>query len=90
MVDQTETFTRHLVRALCGARVGKRFWFSLPKKKHDATKGAIALAVDRRWMLLEGHHNNFCLTDAGRDLVRHGRRIKEPAHHASAERGPQR
>jgi hypothetical protein len=52
MVDQTETFARYLVRALCNATDGKPYWCSLPKNLNDATKGAIALSIDRGWMLL--------------------------------------
>jgi hypothetical protein len=44
-----------------------RSW-SLPETLGDVTKDAIAHAVDRGRMLLEGNHS-ICLTDAGRDLV---------------------
>ena len=70
MVDQSKTFARHLVRAVYYATDGKPFWWSLPKDLNDVTKDAIAHAVDRGWILLEGHHNSVCLTDAGRDLVK--------------------
>jgi hypothetical protein len=69
MVDQTEMFARHLVRALYYATDGKPCWWSLPKDQNDATKDAVARAVDRGWMLLEDHHNSVCLTDAGRELA---------------------
>jgi hypothetical protein len=68
MVDQSETFARGLVRALYYATDGKPVWWSLPTNLNDVTKGAIAHAVDRGWMLLEGSHS-VCLTDAGRKLV---------------------
>jgi hypothetical protein len=70
MVDQTKAFARHLVRALYYAMDGKPCWWSLPKDMNEPTKDAIARAVDRGWILLEGHHNSVCLTDAGRDLVK--------------------
>jgi hypothetical protein len=66
MVDQIETFARHLVRALYYATNGKPFWWALPKYLNDVTKDA-AHAVARGWMLHRG--DSVCLTDAGRDLV---------------------
>jgi hypothetical protein len=42
----------------------------LPTKLNDLTKEAIAVAVDRGWMLDRG--DSACLTDAGRDLAKHG------------------
>jgi hypothetical protein len=50
-----QNFARHLVRAL---------YYAMDGKPVDA----IAHAVDRGWMLLEGSHS-VCLIDAGRDLV---------------------
>ena len=69
MIDQTETFARALVRALYYATDGKPCWWSLPKDLNDVARDAIARAVDRGWMLVEGHHNSVCRTDAGRELV---------------------
>lgn len=71
MVDQSQTFACHLVRALYYATDGKPVWWSLPKNLNDVTKGAIAHAVDRGWMLLDGSHS-VCLTDLGKDLARQG------------------
>jgi len=68
MVDQSEMFARHLVKALYYAVDGKPVWWSLPENLSDVTKDAIAHAVDRGWMLLEGSHRVY-LTEAGRDLV---------------------
>jgi hypothetical protein len=67
MVDQSERFARLLVRALYHATDGERRWWVLPTKLNDLTKEAIAVAVDRGWMLDRG--DSVCLTDAGRDLV---------------------
>jgi hypothetical protein len=49
---------------------GEPRWWVLPANLNDMTKEAIAVAVDRGWMLDRG--DSVCLTDAGRDLVRHG------------------
>ena len=68
MVDQTEAFARHLLRALYYATDGRPCWWSLPPNLNDVTKDAIAHAVDRGWMLLEGNHSVY-LTEAGRDVV---------------------
>jgi hypothetical protein len=38
-----------------------------PPKLHDLTE-AIAVAVDRGWLVNQG--DSVCLTDAGRDLVK--------------------
>ena len=56
---------RLLVRALYNATKGETHWRVLPKL-HDLTE-AIAVAVDRGWMLDRG--DSVCLTDAGRDLA---------------------
>jgi hypothetical protein len=70
MADQTERVARLLVRALFYATEGEPRWWVLPANLNDPTKEAIALAVARGWMLDRG--DSVCLTDAGRDLVRHG------------------
>ena len=67
MVDQTEKFARVLVRALCYATDGEPRWWLLPTNPNDVTKGAIAIAVDRGWMLSRG--DSVCLTGAGRELA---------------------
>ena len=71
MVDQNEKSARLLVRALYHATDGERRWWVLPTKLNDLTKEAIAVAVDRGWMLDRG--DSVYLTDAGRDLVVRGR-----------------
>ena len=43
-------------------------WWVLPTQLNDVTKEAIAVAVDRGWMLDRG--DSVCLTDAGREMVR--------------------
>ena len=73
MVDQTEMFARHVVRALAYSTDGKPFWWSLPKELNETTRKAIDCAVDRGWILLEGHYNSVCLTDEGRKLVKRQR-----------------
>ena len=70
MVDQSERFARLLVRAFYHATDGERRWWVLPTKLNDLTKEAIAVAVDRGLMLDRG--DSVCLTDAGRDLAKHG------------------
>ena len=70
MVDQSERSARLLVRALYYATDGEARWWVLPTNLNDMTKDAIAVAVERGWMLDRG--DSVCLTDAGRDLVRHG------------------
>jgi hypothetical protein len=70
MADQSEKSARLLVRALYYATDGEPRWWVLPAKLNDLTKEAIVVAVDRGWMLDRG--DSVCLTDAGRDLVRHG------------------
>ena len=70
MADQTERAARLLVRALYYATDGERRWWVLPAKLNDVTKEAIAVAVARGWMIDRG--DSVFLTDAGRDLVRHG------------------
>jgi hypothetical protein len=49
---------------------GEQRWWVLPAKLNDLTKEAIAVAVDRGWMLDRG--DSVCLTDAGRDLATQG------------------
>jgi hypothetical protein len=68
MADQSERSARLLVRALYHATDGESRWWVLPPNLNDMTKEAIALAVDRGWMLDRG--DSVCLTDAGRDLVK--------------------
>jgi len=70
MADQSERSARLLVRALYRATDGERRWWVLPTKLNDLTKEAIAVAVDRGWMLDRG--DSVCLTDAGRNLAKHG------------------
>jgi hypothetical protein len=70
MADQSEKSARLLLRALYYATDGEPRWWVLPAKLNDLTKEAIVVAVDRGWMLDRG--DSVCLTDAGRDLVRHG------------------
>ena len=68
MVDQSERFARLLVRALYYATDGEPRWWVLPTNLNDETKEAIALAVDRGWMLDRG--DSVCLTRVGRELVK--------------------
>ena len=49
-------------------RMANRRWWVLPANLNDLTKEAIAVAVDRGWMLVR--FDSVCLTDAGRDLVK--------------------
>ncbi|GEP55345.1 hypothetical protein [Reyranella soli] len=70
MVDQNDRSARLLVRALYYATDGDRRWWLLPTELNDLTKHAIAVAVDRGWMLDRG--DSVRLTEAGRDLVTHG------------------
>ena len=67
MADQTERAARLLVRALHRATDGERRWWVLPANLNEVTKEAIAVAVDRGWMIERG--DSVCLTDVGRDLV---------------------
>jgi hypothetical protein len=67
MADQTERAARLLVRALHCATDGERRWWVLPANLNEVTKEAIAVAVDRGWMIDRG--DSVCLTDVGRDLV---------------------
>jgi hypothetical protein len=71
MGDQSETFARHLVRALYYATDGRARWWLLPAKLNDVTIEALAVAVERGWMLMDRDHS-VCLTDVGRDLARSG------------------
>ena len=59
-----------MVQALYYATEGEPRWWGLPINLNDLTKEAIWVAVARGWMLDRG--DSVCLTDAGRDLVRHG------------------
>ena len=68
MVDQSEASARLLVRALYYATDGEPRWWPLPTNLNDMTKEAIAVAVDRGWML--DRVDSVWLTDAGRDLFR--------------------
>jgi hypothetical protein len=68
MADQTERAARLLVWAMYRATDGERRWWGLPTKLNAITKGAIAVAVDRGWMLDRG--DSVRLTDAGQDLVK--------------------
>ena len=70
MAEQSERSARLLVRALHRATDGERRWWLFPANLNEVTKEAIAVAVDRGWMLDRG--DSVCLTVAGRDLVRHG------------------
>jgi len=70
MIDKSERSARLLVRALYRATDGKRRWWVLPANLNDLTKEAIAVAVERGWMLDRG--DSVRLTDAGRNLVRPG------------------
>ena len=70
MVDQSERSARLLVQALYRATDGEARWWVLPAKLNDLTKEAIAVSVSRGWMLDRG--DSVCLTEVGRDLVRHG------------------
>ena len=69
MADESERSARLLVRALYYAD-GEPRWWMLPSNLNDLTKEAITLVVGRGWMLDRG--DSVCLTDAGRDLVKHG------------------
>ena len=55
------------MRALHRATDGERRWWVLPANLNEVTKEAIAVAVDRGWMIDRG--DSVCLTDVGRDLV---------------------
>jgi hypothetical protein len=68
MVNQNERVARLLVRALYNATEGEPHWRVVPRL-HDLTE-AVAVAVDRGWLLDRG--DSVRLTDAGRDLARHG------------------
>ena len=68
MADQSERAARLLVRALYYATDGEPRWWVLPTNLNDMTKEAIAVAVDRGWMLDRG--DSVRLTDGGRDLVK--------------------
>jgi hypothetical protein len=70
MADQTEMAARLQVWAMYRATDAEYRWWDLPTKLNDLTKDAIAVAVDRGWMLDRG--DTVCLTDAGQgsgDLV---------------------
>ena len=68
MTDQSESSARLLVRALFYATDGESRWWVLPPNLNDMTKEAIAVAVDRGWML--GRGDSVRLTDAGLELAR--------------------
>ena len=67
MVDHRENTAHLLVRALYSATRGEPFWWALPTDLNDLTKEAIAVAVERGWMLDRG--DSISLTDAGRELA---------------------
>jgi hypothetical protein len=46
MDDQSETFTRHLVRALFYATDGRARWWLLQANLNDVTNEALAVAVE--------------------------------------------
>ena len=73
MVDQSERSARFLVRALHAATDGEPRWWVLPANLNEVTKEAIAVAVNRGWMLDRG--DSVRLTDAGRKLVTQGNRL---------------
>ena len=60
MVDQSERSARLLVRALDYATEGEPRGWVLPTNLNDETKEAIAIAVDRCWMLDRG--DSVCVT----------------------------
>ena len=64
MVDHREK-TAHLL--VYSATRGEPFWWALPTDLNDLTKEAIAVAVERGWMLDRG--DSISLTDAGRELA---------------------
>jgi len=70
MADQTERAARFLMWAMYRATDGECRWWGVPAKLNDVTKEALAIAVDRGWMLNRG--DSVCLTDAGRDLASQG------------------
>lgn len=68
MADQNERAARLLVRASYYATEGESRWWVLPTGLNKMTKEAVALAVDRGWMLYRG--DAVRLTEAGQDLAR--------------------
>ena len=60
MAERSERAARLLVRALYYSTDGEPRWWVLPTKLNDATREAIAFAVDRGWMLDRG--DSVCLT----------------------------
>ena len=68
--QRSEKAARLLVRAMYRATDGECRGWGLPTKLNDLTKGAIAHAVARAWMLKRG--DSVCLTDVGQDLVKNG------------------
>ena len=70
MADQAERAARFLMWAMSRATDGECRWRGLPTKLNNLTNGASAVAVDLGWMLDRG--DSVCLTDAGRELVKHG------------------
>jgi hypothetical protein len=69
MFGQSERFARLLVRALFYATDGKPRWWVLPANLNDVTNEALAVAVERGWMLMD-HGHSVCLTNVGRNLAR--------------------
>lgn len=70
MVEQSERYARLLVRALYEATRGESSWWYLSGELRDFTKEAIAVAVDRGWVVLDRGEGG--LTDSGRDVARGG------------------
>ena len=68
MAEDSERSAHLLVRALYHATDGEPRWWTLPTNLNDMTKEAVAVAVERGWMLDRG--DSVCLTAAGRNLVR--------------------
>jgi hypothetical protein len=81
MGEQSERTARLLARALFYATDGELRWWVLPTNLTDITNEVIALAVDRRSMLYRG--DSVCLTDAGQELIKHGR---EGPNHSAIDR----
>jgi hypothetical protein len=69
MFGQSERFARLLVRALFYATDGKPRWWVLPANLNDVTNEALAVAVERGWMLMD-HGHSVCLTNVGQNLAR--------------------
>ena len=68
MTEPSERSARLLVRALYYATEGEPRWWVLPANFNDVTKAAIAVAVDKGWILDRG--DSVRLTDLGRALAK--------------------